>query len=109
MPREYRTPACRECRRALRHGTVRNQRDEPAIDHLRRSESRTGVGDQSVFRMGGGGLGPRPGESFDFTFSIHARLFMERKKTDVSEHPKAFEHVGLLFNGPPGTAELPFI
>ena len=31
------------------------------------------------------------------------------KKTDVSEHPKALEHVGLLVNGPPGTAELPLI
>jgi hypothetical protein len=24
------------------------------------------------------------------------------------EHPKAFHHVGLLVNEPPGTAELPF-
>jgi hypothetical protein len=32
-----------------------------------------------------------------------------RKKTDVSEHPEAFEHVGILVNGPPGTAELPII
>jgi hypothetical protein len=31
------------------------------------------------------------------------------KKTDVSEHPEVFEHVGLLVNGPPGTAELSFI
>src|SRR5712692_3804608 len=24
------------------------------------------------------------------------------KKTDVAEHPKVFDHVGLLANGPPG-------
>jgi hypothetical protein len=33
----------------------------------------------------------------------------EQKKTDVSEHPVVFKHVGLLVNGPPGTAELSFI
>jgi len=32
-----------------------------------------------------------------------------KKKTDVSEHPEVFEHVGLLVNGPPGMAELSFI
>ena len=31
------------------------------------------------------------------------------KKTDVAEHPEAFDHVGLLINEPPGTAELLFI
>jgi len=31
------------------------------------------------------------------------------KKADVREHPQAFEHVGLLFNKPPGFAELLFI
>ena len=31
------------------------------------------------------------------------------KKADVAEHPKVFDHVGLLFNEPPGTAGLPFI
>jgi hypothetical protein len=30
----------------------------------------------------------------------------ENKKADVAEHPKAFDHVGLLVNEPPGTAEL---
>jgi hypothetical protein len=30
----------------------------------------------------------------------------ERKKADVAEHPKVFDHVGLLVNEPPGTAEL---
>jgi hypothetical protein len=32
----------------------------------------------------------------------------KRKKTDVAEHPKEFDHVGILINGPPGTAGLPF-
>jgi hypothetical protein len=31
------------------------------------------------------------------------------KKADMAEHPKAFDHVGLLVNGLPGTAGLPFI
>jgi hypothetical protein len=31
------------------------------------------------------------------------------KKTDVAEHPKVFDHIGLLFNEPPGTTELFFI
>jgi hypothetical protein len=30
------------------------------------------------------------------------------KKADVAEHPRAFGHVGLLFNQPPGKAELLF-
>jgi hypothetical protein len=33
----------------------------------------------------------------------------EQKKADVVEHPKVFGHVGLLFNKPPGKAELLFI
>jgi hypothetical protein len=32
-----------------------------------------------------------------------------KKKADVVEHPKAFDHVGLLVNKPPGTAGLLFI
>jgi hypothetical protein len=31
------------------------------------------------------------------------------KKTDVAEHPQVLRHVGLLVNGLPGTAGLPFI
>jgi hypothetical protein len=36
---------------------------------------------------------------------------MVNKKADVAEHPGGgwFGHVGLLVNGPPGTAGLPFI
>jgi hypothetical protein len=31
------------------------------------------------------------------------------KETDVVQHPKAFDHVGLLFNEPPGKAGLFFV
>ena len=31
------------------------------------------------------------------------------KKTGVVEHPKVFDHAGLLANEPPGRAGLPFI
>jgi hypothetical protein len=31
---------------------------------------------------------------------------IENKKADVAEHPKVFDHVGLLFNEPLGRAEL---
>jgi hypothetical protein len=31
------------------------------------------------------------------------------KKADVVEHPKAFDHVGVLTNEPPGSAKLLFI
>jgi hypothetical protein len=33
----------------------------------------------------------------------------QKKKADVTEHPQVFDHVGLLINEPPGTAELLFI
>jgi hypothetical protein len=36
-------------------------------------------------------------------------LSPETKKADVAEHPKVFDHVGLLTNEPPGTTELLFI
>jgi hypothetical protein len=32
----------------------------------------------------------------------------ETKKADVAEHPKAFDHVGLLFDKPPSNAGLFF-
>jgi hypothetical protein len=31
------------------------------------------------------------------------------KKTDMVEHPQVFDHAGLLFNAPPGLAELRLI
>jgi hypothetical protein len=31
------------------------------------------------------------------------------KKADAVEHPEVFDRVGLLVNGPPGTAGLPLI
>ena len=34
---------------------------------------------------------------------------LKNKKADVAEHPKAFDHVGLLTNEPPGKAGLLFI
>jgi hypothetical protein len=37
-----------------------------------------------------------------------ARATAGEKKADVVEHPWVFDHVGLLVNGPPGTAGLPF-
>jgi hypothetical protein len=40
-----------------------------------------------------------------------SRLFRgwaSEKKTDVVEHPKVANHIGLLVNEPPGIAELPF-
>jgi hypothetical protein len=40
----------------------------------------------------------------------YERLLSPRtKKADVAEHPKALDHVGLLFNEPLGIAELLFI
>ena len=38
----------------------------------------------------------------------HSRLPTTTKKADVAEHPKVFDHVGLLVNEPPGTAGLLF-
>jgi hypothetical protein len=36
-------------------------------------------------------------------------LWTRTKKADVVEYPKVFDHVGLLTNEPPGSAELLFI
>jgi hypothetical protein len=33
----------------------------------------------------------------------------EKKKDDVAEHPKVFDHIGLLSNEPPAEGELLFI
>ena len=42
-----------------------------------------------------------------FRASDSARLAPQKtKKTDVAEHPKVFDHVGLLFNEGPGKAGL---
>ena len=41
-----------------------------------------------------------------FAFMIH-RLDAQ-KKADVAEPPEGSNHVGLLFNQPPGTAGVPF-
>jgi len=42
-------------------------------------------------------------------FGYERLLSPETKKADVAEHPKAFDHVGLLFNEPTGRAGLFFI
>jgi hypothetical protein len=47
--------------------------------------------------------GLKPGDGYERPLSPRTR------KADVAEHPKAFGHVGLLFNEPPGKAELLFI
>ena len=39
----------------------------------------------------------------------HRSRATETKKADVAEHPEVFRHVGLLIDGPPGLAGLPFI
>jgi hypothetical protein len=36
-------------------------------------------------------------------------LVADNKKADVAEHPKVFDHVGLLVTKPPGTAGLLYI
>jgi hypothetical protein len=35
-------------------------------------------------------------------------MFERNKKADVPEHLIVLEHVGILFNRPPGSAETPF-
>jgi hypothetical protein len=40
---------------------------------------------------------------------IQTSRVAQEQKTDVADHPKAFHHVGLLANEPPGRAGLPFI
>jgi hypothetical protein len=39
---------------------------------------------------------------------VRSRSHDRNKKADVAERPKAFHHVGLLVNEPPGTAGLLF-
>jgi hypothetical protein len=38
--------------------------------------------------------------------SVVGTVPQHRKKADAAEHPKVFDHVGLLFNEPPATGEL---
>jgi len=39
---------------------------------------------------------------------LAVRATEKQKKADVAEHPLVLNHVGLLVNGPPGKAGLPF-
>ena len=41
-----------------------------------------------------------------FLFGCKRFTSPRKKKADVAEHPKVLDHVGLLTNEPPGTAEL---
>ena len=41
--------------------------------------------------------------------ALLAREQFPKQKADVGVRPKAYHHVGLLANEPPGPAELPFI
>jgi hypothetical protein len=38
----------------------------------------------------------------------HCPALRKRKKAGVVEHPEVFDHAGLLVNGPPDMAGLPF-
>ena len=42
------------------------------------------------------------------SFPLVAVAGDHEKKAGVAEHPEAFDHAGILVNGPPGTAGLPF-
>jgi hypothetical protein len=44
-----------------------------------------------------------------FLFDRAGRPPPQTKKADVVKHPQVLNHVGLLFNEPPGTAGLPFV
>ena len=44
------------------------------------------------------------------SFLVSVIVFGPRKKkAGVVEHPEVFDHAGLLINGPPGKAGVPFI
>jgi hypothetical protein len=44
------------------------------------------------------------------SFLVSAIVFGARKKkAGMVEHPEVFDHAGLLINGPPGKAGVPFI
>jgi hypothetical protein len=49
------------------------------------------------------------GISFNHVPQLRMSLVTKNKKADVAEHPKVFDHVGLLFNESPGNAELLFV
>ena len=73
----------------------------------------------SAFTFASTILGPfRPGRGactislrhLNHLFSQKSFLNCRRtKKADAAWHPRVLNHVGLLVNGPPGTAGLPFI
>jgi hypothetical protein len=63
-------------------------------------------------RFGGSGAWFNPDALEELSARLvfsHGMGLPKRKKADVVENPKVFDHVGLLANGPPGTAGVPFI
>jgi hypothetical protein len=40
---------------------------------------------------------------------VFALRATENKKAEVADRPEAFDHIGILVDRPPGTAELPFV
>jgi hypothetical protein len=52
---------------------------------------------------------PSYSRRFPFLSPARGEKRSAKKKADALEHSVVFERVGLLVNGPPGTAELPFI
>jgi len=53
------------------------------------------------------GTGPILRSRHRKSWSLLATPEFRSKKADVAEHPRAFDHVGLLVNGPPDRAGLP--
>jgi hypothetical protein len=56
----------------------------------------------------GGGDSQRLRNHLGFVLGSERLAPQKTKKADVAEHPKAFGHVGLLFNEPLGRTELLF-
>jgi len=55
-----------------------------------------------------GRIGALPAERL-FPIGAENCASIENKKADVVQLPKAFNHVGLLFNEPPGRAGVSFV
>jgi hypothetical protein len=52
---------------------------------------------------------PAKDRSMDQPLAFRPSYTTEKEKADVPEHPKVFDHVGLLFDQPPDRAGLFFI
>jgi hypothetical protein len=80
---------------SLERSTAKYEQNQQDDDH-QRQQSATDVHDKS----------PLLGLVRVHPWSLRPFRNTENKKADVAEHPKAFDHVGLLTNKPPGTAGL---